>query len=73
MRIFIFKQVYPLPADTKTLFKDAKRIIVIENNFSGQFSSLLEKHGVNVSDRVVKYDGEPFSVEELVEKMQNQE
>ena len=68
-----FKQVYPLPADTKTLFKDAKRIIVIENNFSGQFSSLLEKHGVNVSDRVVKYDGEPFSVEELAEKMQNQE
>lgn len=64
-----FKQVYPLPVNTKELFKNVKNIVVIENNYSGQFASLLEKHGVCVSERVVKYDGEPFSVEELTERI----
>ncbi len=66
-----FKQVFPLPANLKELFGNAKRIVVIENNFSGQFANLLKKHGISVSDRIVKYDGEPFSVEELTEKISN--
>lgn len=68
-----FRQVYPLPANVKELFKNVKNIVVIENNYSGQFASLLEKHGVPVSERMVKYDGEPFSVEEIAEKIKNQE
>lgn len=64
-----FKQVYPLPKNIKTLFKNAKKVIVIENNYSGQFASLLEKHGVTVTERIVKYDGEPFGVEELTERI----
>ena len=64
-----FRQVYPLPANVKELFKNAKNIIVIENNYSGQFANLLEKHGIPVSERVVKYDGEPFSVEEMTERI----
>lgn len=62
-----FKQVFPLPKNVKALFKNAKKVIVIENNYSGQFASLLEKHGVPVTERVVKYTGEPFGVEELTE------
>ncbi|QQS15391.1 MAG: 2-oxoacid:acceptor oxidoreductase subunit alpha [Candidatus Moraniibacteriota bacterium] len=68
-----FRQVYPLPANVKELFKNVKNIVVIENNYSGQFASLLEKHGLPVSERMVKYDGEPFSVEEIAEKIKNQE
>jgi 2-oxoglutarate ferredoxin oxidoreductase subunit alpha len=66
---FHFKQIYPLPANVKTFFEGAQKVIVIENNYSGQFANLLEKHGVKVTDRVLKYDGEPFSVEELQEKI----
>lgn len=55
--------------NAKELFKNSKNILVIENNYSGQFASLLEKHGISVSERVVKYDGEPFGVEELTEKI----
>lgn len=64
---FHFKQVYPLPKNVKSFFKGAKKVIVIENNYSGQFASLLEKHDVKVTERVVKYNGEPFCVEELTE------
>ncbi len=64
-----FKQVYPLPENVKTLFKNAKKVIVIENNYSGQFANLLEKHGVKGIKRVLKYNGEPFSVEEIFERI----
>lgn len=66
---FHFAQVYPLPKNIKTLFKGAKNIVVIENNYTGQFADLLEKHGVKVSDRILKYNGEPFSVEEISKKL----
>lgn len=68
---FHFAQVYPLPKNIKTLFKGAKNIVVIENNYSGQFADLLEKHGVKVSDRILKYNGEPFSVEELASRIKH--
>ncbi len=64
-----FKQVYPLPENIKSFFKGAKKAIVIENNYSGQFANLLEKHGIEVSDRILEYDGEPFCVEEILEKI----
>lgn len=68
-----FRQVYPFPQNIKNIFSGAKNIIVIENNFSGQFATLLEKYGIKVSDRILKYNGEPFSVEELIERIKNQE
>lgn len=64
-----FKQVFPLPKNVKALFKGTQKIIIIENNYSGQFANLLEKHSVEVTEHVVKYNGEPFSVEEIAEKI----
>lgn len=68
-----FKQVYPLPNNIDQWFEGVRNIFVVENNYSGQFASLLEKHGANIAGRIVKYNGEPFSVEELTEKIKNQE
>lgn len=65
-----FPQVYPLPAEGKKLLSKTKDIIVVENNAAGQFADLLEReYGVTVSLRVLKYDGNPFSVEELVKRL----
>lgn len=61
-----FHQVYPLPKKTKALFAK-KKIIVLENNFSGQFANLLKlEYGVKIADTILKYNGDPFSVEEVV-------
>ena len=62
-----FVQVYPLDPKAKKYFDKAEKIVVVENNASGQFANLLEaEYGITVNDRVLKYDGNPFSVEELV-------
>jgi 2-oxoglutarate ferredoxin oxidoreductase subunit alpha len=61
-----FSQVYPLPEKAKKLFT-RKKIVVMENNATGQFANLLKlEYGLKISDTVLKYDGDPFSVEEVV-------
>lgn len=64
-----FHQVYPLPNKAKKLFAK-KKIVVMENNATGQFANLLKlEYGVEISENILKYDGDPFSVEEVVEKI----
>lgn len=65
-----FKQVYPLNIDISNYFKNAKKIICVENNFAGQFANLLKLElNINVDEKILKYNGMPFSVEELVLKI----
>ena len=53
----------------KKLLK-GKKIVIVENNHSGQFADLLVRElGVTVSRRILKSTGEPFCVEELVEEL----
>jgi 2-oxoglutarate ferredoxin oxidoreductase subunit alpha len=63
-----FKQVYPLPSNMAEYFSGVEEIIVIENNFTGQFAQLLKLEGVNITGNILKYNGEPFSIEELTNK-----
>lgn len=68
MKHIHFKQVWPLPKDIKKYFKGAKKVLVVENNAAGQFATQLKLAGVKITENVLKYDGEPFSVEELIER-----
>jgi 2-oxoglutarate ferredoxin oxidoreductase subunit alpha len=48
----------------------ARRIIVVEGNAAGQFAELLRREtGATIAERVLKYDGSPFAVEELIERI----
>ena len=65
-----FTQVFPLPANLKATLGTAKRLIFIENNQSGAFAELVRQYtGLDTSRRILKYNGLPFSVEELVGRM----
>ena len=65
-----FPQVYPLEASTSSFLRQAKRVLCVENNETGQFADLLTlKTGVVIRDRILKYNGMPFSVEEIVNKV----
>lgn len=76
-----FHQVYPLPEKVKQWFigtkpakggstSGGKKIVVLENNASGQFADLLTReYGIKVSENILQYDGDPFSVETVVEKI----
>ncbi len=61
-----FTQIYPLPKQIGKVFTKAERVIVVENNATGQFARLLScEGGVVVHKTILKSTGEPFSVEEL--------
>jgi 2-oxoglutarate ferredoxin oxidoreductase subunit alpha len=64
-----FHQVFPLPEKAKKLLTK-KRIVVLENNATGQFADLLvREYGITITKRILQYDGNPFSVEEVVTKL----
>ncbi|MDD5432570.1 MAG: 2-oxoacid:acceptor oxidoreductase subunit alpha [Candidatus Omnitrophica bacterium] len=42
-----------------------KRLICVENNATGQLVKLIKMYGFNVDGKILKYDGRPFSLEEL--------
>jgi 2-oxoglutarate/2-oxoacid ferredoxin oxidoreductase subunit alpha len=61
-----FKQVYPLHPDAITWIKKAEKTVIVENNGTGQFGQLIRMQtGFDMDHKILKYNGLPFSVEEL--------
>lgn len=64
------KQPFPLPQSLKASLLQAEKIAVVENNATGQFANVLATElGVIVSHRINKYNGEPFFIEEINERL----
>jgi 2-oxoglutarate ferredoxin oxidoreductase subunit alpha len=64
-----FTQVYPLHRSTGRYLDAAGRIAIVENNARSQFGSLIlleTGHRVDDNLRLLKYNGLPFAVEEVV-------
>lgn len=60
-----FTDIYPLPDKALDGAGDVK--ICVENNFSGQFARLLKAElGVPMDELILKYDGNPFTPEEII-------
>lgn len=64
-------QVYPLSEAYIEYVRQARHVIVVENNFTGQFGGILQREtGIGPHDSWLKYDGRPFSVEEIVKRLE---
>ena len=51
-----------------TILSKAKRTIIVENNFSGQFARYLRSEtGFAANGHIRKYDGEPFMPHHIVD------
>jgi len=61
----------PFPKDfVQKFLGGAKKIIDIECNYNGQLASLIkEQTGIEIDDKLLRYDGRPFYTEEIVEKV----
>lgn len=65
-----FKQVYPLHPFAAEYIKKAKKTVIIENNATSQFGKLIRLYtGFEIKHKVLKYDGMPFSAEEIEEEL----
>jgi len=58
----------PFPAeDVERILRGAKRLALVEENYSGQLGALIrEQTGVLIEHRILKFDGRPYSEDELV-------
>jgi 2-oxoglutarate ferredoxin oxidoreductase subunit alpha len=59
----------PFPGDLVTRhLSNANRKVLVENNYSGQLGALIREHtGIAVDSKVLKYNGRPFSQNEVYE------
>ncbi|MEM5799209.1 MAG: 2-oxoacid:acceptor oxidoreductase subunit alpha [Candidatus Aenigmatarchaeota archaeon] len=64
--------IIPFPVNkTKSFLEDAKKKILIENNKTGQLGSVIkEKTGIDMDYKILKYDGRPFTPEEIVSQIE---
>ena len=69
-----YEYLYPLKTELlNTLIKRGKKIILIENNQTGQLGEMLkEKTGYPFKKKLLKYDGRPFFVEDILEYLKNE-
>ncbi|MFX0207819.1 MAG: 2-oxoacid:acceptor oxidoreductase subunit alpha [Candidatus Hodarchaeota archaeon] len=62
-----FKQVYPLNEKIGDILRKAEKTIILENNATSQFSKVLKLElDFDVDEKFLKYNGMPFSVEEVM-------
>jgi 2-oxoglutarate ferredoxin oxidoreductase subunit alpha len=67
-----FTHLFPMDREkVKPFFnKEGKKYMLLENNAHAQFGSLLlYQTGVEIQDKILKYDGRPFWPEEIVREV----
>ncbi len=68
------KWIVPFHADEITrLLSHSKKILIVENNYSGQFARYLRSEtGIAAHGHIRKYDGEPFMPHHIVNAVKEQ-
>ncbi|NSW76209.1 MAG: 2-oxoacid:acceptor oxidoreductase subunit alpha [Candidatus Atribacteria bacterium] len=65
-----FNELWPLPGGLREFLEGLPFPIVVENNYWGQLANLLEHEtGLSFARRITRYDGRPFLVDELCERV----
>jgi len=63
--------LWPFPAEQlRAALAGSTRTIAVENNATAQLASLCARYGIPVTDRILKYDGRSFGIEELTTRVQ---
>ena len=65
------RYVSPFPSKAVSdVLSNASRLIAIENNYTAQMAGLIrEMTGIAIDNRILKYDGRPFSQNEIYESV----
>ena len=50
--------------------RGVQHLIAVEENATGQLAALAREHGVSVDATILKYDGRPFTPDELRQRVQ---
>ena len=59
--------------EVSNILSKAKRVIIVENNYSGQFARYMRSEtGIKADGHIRKYDGEPFMPHHIVDGVKEQ-
>jgi 2-oxoglutarate ferredoxin oxidoreductase subunit alpha len=63
-----YTYLWPLRTqELQILAKRSKRIVLVEQNYQGQLGMLIRMEcGLDIPDKILKYDGRPFFYDELL-------
>jgi 2-oxoglutarate ferredoxin oxidoreductase subunit alpha len=63
----------PFPAEAVgEILRKSKKVVCVEENYSGQLASVIaEQTGVLIKDKINKFDGRPFSEDEMIRAISN--
>lgn len=75
INLFHFSDLWPFPADkTAQALDGSRRLVLLENNYSAQFQTLLRgSTGITPHRVILKYDGRPFSVDQIIRRLAEEE
>jgi len=68
-----YTYLWPLKTDKfVALSKQAKKVVLIEGNQQGQLGMLLKQEcGIDIPDKILKYDGRPFFIDEIISALED--
>lgn len=67
-----FIQIYPIDKIIIEYTQKAEKLVIIEQNATGEFEKLLKcECGINFDKKLFKYNGLPFSIEEVKNFLEN--
>jgi 2-oxoglutarate ferredoxin oxidoreductase subunit alpha len=70
LRVIYVLVLSPFPEmRLKSVLQGVDRLLAVECNSTGQLARLAGFYGIKIQDRILKYDGRPFSVEDLLAKL----
>ncbi|MCD4759455.1 2-oxoacid:acceptor oxidoreductase family protein [archaeon] len=62
----------PMSNEIKKEIKKAKKVVLVENNLTGQLGRIIrEKTGIEIKNRILRYDSRPFLCDELRKEIRN--
>jgi 2-oxoglutarate ferredoxin oxidoreductase subunit alpha len=69
-----FSEIWPFPAETAAAaLKKTNQNIIVEGNATAQLAGLIRREtGIKVDAAILKYDGRPFSPEEIVNRLREE-
>ena len=66
-RLVQFHDLWPFPAEVAADALQGGKVVVVENNYTGQFKRLLQSETcIEVDGLVLRYDGRPFAPEDVL-------
>ncbi|MBD3186955.1 2-oxoacid:acceptor oxidoreductase subunit alpha [Candidatus Bathyarchaeota archaeon] len=65
--------LHPLHPSTGDILNKAKKVVIVESNATSQFGRYIRAEtGIKTDATILKYTGEPFSVEDIVKRLKEE-